>query len=63
MLRGMEPLTLDTLRMLARSQGLDLTDEDLQRLLPLVQTGRSLLAAIPPEALADLEPALQYRSV
>jgi hypothetical protein len=58
-----EALTLDTLRALARAQGLDLSDEDLGRLLPLVQAGRSLLAAIPPEALADLEPALQYRSV
>jgi hypothetical protein len=57
---AMEKLTLDTLRTLARAQGLDLTDQELAALLPLVEAGRSGLAAvtdIPPA----LEPASQFR--
>ena len=57
---SMEKLTVDTLRTLARAQGLDLTDQELAALLPLVQVGRSGLAAvtdIPPA----LEPASQFR--
>jgi hypothetical protein len=57
---SMEKLTVDTLRTLAKAQGLDLTDQELAALLPLVQAGRSGLAAvtdIPPA----LEPASQFR--
>jgi hypothetical protein len=57
---SMEKLTVDTLRTLARAQGLDLTDQELAALLPLVEAGRSGLAAvtdIPPA----LEPASQFR--
>ncbi|OGK88946.1 MAG: hypothetical protein A2X52_09095 [Candidatus Rokubacteria bacterium GWC2_70_16] len=57
----MEPLTLDAIRALARSLGLDLTDEELAGLLPLVQTARAMMDALPSEALRDLEPASQYR--
>jgi len=57
----MDPLTLDTLRTLAQSLGLALSDEELDGLLPLVQTGRAMMAALPPEALRDIEPACQYR--
>jgi hypothetical protein len=56
----MEKLTVDTLRTLAKAQGLDLNDQELTALLPLVEAGRSGLAAvtdIPPA----LEPALQFR--
>ncbi|HET7875054.1 MAG TPA: hypothetical protein VFN71_05970 [Methylomirabilota bacterium] len=56
----MEKLTLDALRTLARAQGLDLTDQELQGLLPLVQAGRDLMAALPALPL-DLEPTSQYR--
>jgi hypothetical protein len=55
----MEPLTLDALRVLARERGLDLTDAELESLLPGVQAGRALMAAVPP--LGDVEPASQYR--
>ena len=55
----MEPLTTDTLRTLARERGLDLTDRELESLLPLVQAGRAMLEALPP--LNDAEPASQYR--
>ena len=53
-------LTVDTLRTLARAQGLELSDGELAALLPLVEAGRNGLAAIrdiPPET----EPASQYR--
>src|SRR6266436_2535262 len=48
----MEKLTVDTLRTLARAQGLELSDAELASLLPLVEAGRSGLASIrdiPPE--------------
>jgi len=56
----MEKLTVDSLRTLAKAQGLELTDAELAGLLPLVEAGRAGLAAIhdiPPET----EPASQYR--
>ncbi len=55
-----EKLTVDTLRTLAKAQGLELSDAELASLLPLVEAGRSGLAAIrdiPPET----EPASQFR--
>jgi len=57
----MEPLTLGTLRTLALSQDLDLSEDELTGLLPLVQAGRAMMAALPSEALRDIEPACQYR--
>ena len=57
----MDPITLDMLRTLAQSLGLALSDEELDGLLPLVQTGRAMMAALPSEALRDIEPACQYR--
>jgi hypothetical protein len=56
-----EPLTIDTLRTLARFRGLDLTDEELAELLPLVQAGRSMVESLRDVLPADLEPACQYR--
>ena len=56
----MEKLTVDALRTLANAQGLDLSEAELTSLLPLVEAGRSGLAAIrdiPPE----IEPASQFR--
>ena len=57
----MENLTIETLRALARAQGLEVADEDLTAVLPLVRAGRAMtesLAAIP---LGDTEPTSQYR--
>jgi len=57
----MEKLTIDTLRTLARAQGLEPSDEDLAAVLPLVQAGRAMMeswAAIP---LGEIEPTSQYR--
>ena len=53
-------LTVDTLRTLAKAQGLELSDGELAALLPHVEAGRNGLAAIrdiPP----GTEPASQYR--
>jgi len=59
---GMEKLTVDSLRTLARAQGLELTDAELASLLPLVEAGRSGIAAtgdIPPH----VEPSSQFRQL
>jgi len=57
---GMEKLTVDTLRILAKAQGLELTDAELAALLPLVDGGRQSLAAIR-DLPAESEPASQFR--
>ena len=56
----MEKLSIDTLRTLAKAQGLDLTDTELAALLPLVEAGRNGLAAVSDIAPAT-EPASQFR--
>ena len=56
----MESLTLDTLRVLAKAQGLGLTDEELAGLLPLVQASRSLMDSLWGVPL-EVEPSSQYR--
>jgi len=56
----MEPLTLATLRVLAEAQGLDLSDDELAGLLPLVQASRSLMDSLRPVPL-EIEPSSQYR--
>ena len=59
---GMEKLTVDSLRTLGKAQGLELTDAELTSLLPLVEAGRSALAAvrdIPPH----VEPSSQFRQL
>jgi hypothetical protein len=56
----MEKLTVDTLRTLAKAQGLELSDGELAALLPLVEAGRNGLAAIRDIPL-ETEPASQFR--
>ena len=57
---GMEKLTVDALRTLAKAQGLELTDAELTALLPLVEGGRQSLAAIR-DLPVECEPASQFR--
>jgi hypothetical protein len=57
----MELLALDTLRAMARAQGLALSDADFERLLPLVQAGRTAMSALDGLALGEVEPSSQYR--
>ena len=56
----MEKLTVDTLRTHATAQGLELTDTELAALLPLVEAGRSGLAAVH-DIAPTTEPASQFR--
>jgi hypothetical protein len=57
----MEGLTIDTLRTLARAQGLEPSDEDLAAVLPLVQAGRAMLESLDAIPLGEIEPTSQYR--
>lgn len=57
----MEPLGVEALRHVATLQGYTWSDEELERLRPMVERGLTLvekLAALVPQ---DLEPAIQYR--
>jgi hypothetical protein len=57
----MENLTIDTLRTIARAQGLELSDEDLAAVLPLVRAGRGLMDSLGTLPLDEVEPTSQYR--
>jgi hypothetical protein len=57
----MKALTIDVLRRMAETRGLDLTDAELEGLLPLVQAARALIDAIEIPAGSETEPASQYR--
>lgn len=57
----MESLTIDTLRILAKNRGLDLSDDELRGLLPLVRAGQAMLESVAEPPLRDVEPASHYR--
>lgn len=57
----MNALTIENLRVLAAGQGLQLSDEELGGLLPLVQATSTLMQALRDAPLADVEPSSQYR--
>jgi hypothetical protein len=57
----MEPLTVETLRVLARARGLELTDAELAGLLPLVEAGRAMVATLDGALTRDAEPTSVYR--
>ena len=59
----MKPLTLEMLRVLAEVQGLPLTDEELARLLPLVQAARPLMDSLRDALTNEVEPSSQYRMI
>lgn len=54
-------LTRDALRILARAQGLELSEADLDVVLPLVQATRALLDELVGAPLADVEPTSLYQ--
>src|SRR5262245_14233351 len=56
-----EPLTLDTLRALARARGLDLSDAELAGLLPLVESGRAMIATLDSALTRETEPTSHFR--
>jgi hypothetical protein len=53
-------LTRDALRILARAQGLTLSEADLDTVLPMVQATRALLDELAGAPLADVEPTAPY---
>lgn len=57
----MEALTIDTLRTLAALGGLDLTDQEVAALLPLVAAVRSTMEPVRDALTGEVEPASQYR--
>ena len=57
---GSMALDKDTLRTLARAQGLDLGEADLDGLLPLVQGTRALIDELATARLDDIEPTALY---
>ena len=59
----MGPLTIDTLRMRATLEGLELTEQELAGLLPLVESWRSMMESLRDVLPRDLEPASQYRII
>jgi hypothetical protein len=56
----MEPLTPDMLRTLAEERGLALTDTELAGLLPLVEAGRGMIAALDELLTRDDEPSSHF---
>ncbi len=54
------PITKDALRALAQSQGLTLSEADLDGLLPLVQATRALLDELAAAPIDDVEPTALY---
>jgi hypothetical protein len=57
----MDPLTLDTMRALARLQGFAWSDAELEAIRPVVEAGRRLLAKLETPSLAAVDPTTQYR--
>jgi hypothetical protein len=54
-------LDKDTLRALARAQGLDVGEAELEGLLPLVQATRALVDELGAAPLDDVEPTALYQ--
>ena len=54
-------LTLEALKTLATLEGLDLSDQELAALLPLVAATRSTLEPLGDALAGEHEPATQYR--
>ena len=55
-------ITVETLRAMASASGLDLTDDQLDDLLPQVQRAVDELERLDILELQDVEPAVQFRA-
>ena len=55
-------ITVETLRAMASASGLDLTDDQLDDLLPQVQRSVDELERLDILDLQDVEPAVQFRA-
>jgi len=56
----MEALTIDALRIWASLRGLDLTDQELTGLLPLVVAAREATESLDEALTAEFDPASHY---
>lgn len=57
----MEPISVDTMRTMARLGGFEWSDADLERVRPAVERALAGLLALERLPLADVEAAVQYR--
>ena len=57
----MEALTIEALKIWASLKGLELTDQELTSLLPLVVAAREATESLGEALTAEVEPAPQYR--
>lgn len=57
----MERVTPEALREAAARLGYDWTDEEIARLLPLVERSLAMLDTLEPLLNAEVEPAVQFR--
>ena len=61
MLARMERLTLETMRAIARAQGFEWTDSEIERIRPVVEASLRLLRRLETLPLATIDPTTQYR--
>jgi hypothetical protein len=61
MLARVEPLTLDAMRAVARLQGFDWTDAELEAIRPVVEASLRLLARLETLSLDTADPTTQFR--
>jgi hypothetical protein len=57
----MEPITVDTMRTIARLAGFDWSEAELGRVRPAVERALASLEALERLPLRDVEAAVQYR--
>ena len=57
----MEPLTIEAMRAIARVQGFEWTDAELEAIRPVVEVSRRLLARLDSLPLDTRDPSTQYR--
>ena len=57
----MDALTIDTMRAIARLQGFEWSDAELDAMRPVVEANRRLLARLETLPLDAIDPSTQYR--
>lgn len=60
-LRRMSPMTIDTLRTLARAHGFEWTDAELEALRPAADAALAMLETLRSLPLGRADPTTQYR--
>ena len=57
----MEPVTVESLKRMARLQGYEWSDAEIEAILPQVARGLALVEKLGARSASDPEPAIQYR--